>query len=71
MLALYHNEQNFKAAVGDYMTSKLEVIAPSDQIEDILPIIRADRVVIVVDDDKFLGLITKVDLINHLRRKLG
>ena len=71
LLALYHNEQNFKAAVGDYMTSKLEVIAPSDQIEDILPILRADRVVIVVDDDKFLGLITKVDLINHLRRKLG
>ena len=70
LLALYHNEQNFKAAVGDYMTSKLEVISPGHQIEDVLPILRADRVVIVVDDDRFLGLITKVDLINHLRRKL-
>ena len=70
LLALYHNEQNFKAAVGDYMTSKLEVVSPGHQIEDVLPILRADRVVIVVDDDRFLGLITKVDLINHLRRKL-
>lgn len=69
LLALYHNEQNFKARVGDYMTSKLEVVSPSHKIENVVPILRADRVVILVDDGRFLGLITKVDLINHLRRK--
>ena len=53
------------------MTSKLEVVSPSNQIEDVVPILRADRVVIVVDEGRFLGLITRVDLINHLRRKLA
>ena len=71
LFALYRNEQNFKATVRDYMTSKLEVVPPGDQIEDILPILRADRVVIVVDNDSFLGIITRVALINHLRRKLA
>jgi len=51
------------------MTSKLEVVSPSHKIENVVPILRADRVVILVDDGRFLGLITKVDLINHLRRK--
>ena len=71
LLALYHHEQNFKAPVRDYMTSKLEVVSPSNQIEDVVPILRADRVVIVVDEGRFLGLITRVNLINHLRRKLA
>jgi CBS domain containing-hemolysin-like protein len=36
-----------------------------------LPIFRADRVAIVVDENSaYEGLITKVDLINYLRRQL-
>ena len=38
----------------------------------LLPVFWADKVAIVEDaDGTFLGMITKVDLINHLRRKLG
>ena len=36
----------------------------------LMPIFRADKVAIVVGDDRFLGLITKTDLINHLRRRM-
>ncbi len=70
LLAIFHREENFGAPVGDFMTSRLEVIPPSHSIDDLLPIFRADRVALVVDGDEYLGMVTKVDLINHLRRKV-
>ena len=51
------------------MTSKLEVVAPGESVDAVLPILRADKVAIVVDGDTFLGLITRVDLINYFRRR--
>ena len=67
LLATFHHPEQFGAPVADSMTSKLEVIAPTAPIDALLPIFRADLVAIVVDGDAFLGLITKVDLINYLR----
>ncbi len=70
LLAVYRHEDRFTSPVRDSMTRRLEVVAPSEPIDDLLPVFRADRVAIVVDGEKFLGLVTKVDLINHLRQKL-
>ena len=70
LLAVFHHEENFRAPVGDFMTSRLEVIPPSHPIDDLLPVFRADRVALVVDGDEYLGMVTKVDLINHLRQKV-
>ena len=67
LLATFHHPEQFGAPVADSMTAKLEVIAPTAPIDALLPIFRADLVAIVVDGDDFLGLITKVDLINYLR----
>ena len=39
-------------------------------IEDLLPILRADHVPIVVDGDTILGLFTRIDLLNYLRRRM-
>ncbi len=39
-------------------------------IESLLPIFRADHVPIVLDGEKFLGLITRIDLLNYLRRRM-
>ena len=71
LLALHGDAATFQAPVGQFMSGKLEVVPPDAAIADILPTLRADRVAIVVDGERFLGLITKVDLINHLRRKMG
>ncbi len=70
LLAVYGHENQFRSLVNRYKTSKLEVIAPSATLDSLMPIFRADRVAIVVEDGEFLGLITRVDLINHLRRTL-
>ncbi|MDP6343456.1 MAG: cystathionine beta-synthase, partial [Alphaproteobacteria bacterium] len=69
LLALHHHEERFDAPVSRFMTDKLEMISPEQPIDDLLPILRADRVAIVVENGHFLGLITKVDLLNQLRRK--
>lgn len=61
--------------VSDFMTTRLETIAPSATVDRLLPIFRADRVAIVVDPNapaghRYLGLITRIDLINYLRRQM-
>jgi cystathionine beta-synthase len=71
LLAVHHRENRFQEPVADHMSSRLEVVPPSAAIDDLVPIFRADRVAIVVDGDRFLGLITQVDLLNHLRQKIS
>ena len=44
-------------------------IGKSD-IESLFPIFKSGKVAIVQQDSTFLGLITRVDLINHLRNKI-
>lgn len=61
----------FDRPVSDFMTRRLETIAPDAPVSTLMPIFRADRVAIVVDaDGAFHGLITKLDMINYLRGKL-
>ncbi len=71
LLAVTHDDEAFNKPVSDFMTRRLETIKPSSQVADLMPIFRADRVAIVVDDKgSYLGLITKIDLINYLRARL-
>lgn len=71
LLAVSAGKDAFTKPVSEYMTSRLETVSPKTPVKELLPIFRADRVAIVVDDDgTYLGLITKVDLINYLRRQL-
>ena len=68
LLALYQNPERFDDPVSGFMVDRLEMLAPDEPLEKLVPILRADRVAIIVADGHFLGLITKVDLLNHLRR---
>lgn len=71
LLAVSAGKDAFSRPVSDYMTSRLETVKPQTPVQDLLPIFRADRVAIVVDENSaYEGLITKVDLINYLRRQL-
>jgi cystathionine beta-synthase len=71
LLAMTRNASDAIRPVSDVMTSRLETIKPTATINDLMPIFHADRVAIVVDDQRqFYGLITKIDLINYLRAKL-
>jgi cystathionine beta-synthase len=71
LLSVTKNEKAFGDPVSEHMTRRLETIDSRAGVTELLPIFRADRVAIVVDSEgRYQGLVTKIDLINYLRRKL-
>ena len=71
LLAVTSDENNFQKPVSEFMTTKLTTLSSSSTIKELLPIFARDMVAIVTDkEDTYLGLITKIDLINHLRKQL-
>ena len=61
----------FNDAAATAMTRDVETIAPDAPIKALLPIFQRDHVAIVADGGKLVGLITRIDLLNYLRRQLG
>ena len=59
--------QQFKDPVRTAMTARLKTVQVTDRMEALPPIFERNEVAIVLDGDKFVGLITRIDLINHLR----
>jgi cystathionine beta-synthase len=57
----------FSRPVRDVMTTRLETISADAPIYDLVALFRKDYVAIVMDGGKFLGLVTRIDLVNHFR----
>jgi cystathionine beta-synthase len=57
----------FAHSVKDVMVTRLETISADAPIRDLLPLFRKEFVAIVMDGDRFLGLATRMDLINYFR----
>jgi cystathionine beta-synthase len=68
--AVQRGESHFRDVVRKHMTADLETLAPEDTLDQVLAILDRDHVAIIADADAFHGLITRIDLLNHLRRKL-
>ncbi|MCG8543029.1 MAG: CBS domain-containing protein, partial [Alphaproteobacteria bacterium] len=68
LLAVYDQHDRFANPVSTAMTTRLETIPVSASVRDLLPIFDHGHVAIVKDGDRFLGLITRIDLLNYLRR---
>ena len=47
-----------------------QTIDPDGSLEDVLAILENDKVAIVADKEHFYGLITRIDVINFLRKQL-
>ena len=50
------------------MVAKLNTLQANEPLDALIPKFVRDEVAIVLDGREFMGLITRVDLINHLRR---
>ncbi|HSC18600.1 MAG TPA: cystathionine beta-synthase [Rhizomicrobium sp.] len=59
--------QQFKDPVRTAMTARLHTVQVTDKMDVLPPIFERNEVAIVVEGQKFVGLITRVDLINYLR----
>jgi cystathionine beta-synthase len=68
--AVQSGASHFRDLVRKHMTTDLETLAPGDTLEQVIAILDRDHVAIIADGDEFHGLVTRIDLLNHLRRKL-
>ncbi len=57
----------FARTVKEVMVTRLETISADAPIADLVPLFRKDYIAIVMDGDQFLGVATRLDLINHFR----
>ena len=69
LLEVYENPAHFREPVTAAMESHLVTVPPSAPVEQLMEIFNRGLVAIVVDGDEFLGLITRIDLLNWLRRR--
>ncbi len=70
LLHVYDHEERFRDPVSTAMVDKLEKIEVSEPVQALLPVFDRGHVAIVMDGEKFLGLITRIDLLNYLRRRV-
>jgi cystathionine beta-synthase len=49
------------------MVTRLETISADAPIRDLIPLFRRDLVAIVMDNGHFLGIATRLDLVNYFR----
>jgi cystathionine beta-synthase len=70
LLAVHGDATCFQEPVRTAMTSRVETISADASLEDVSRVLDRGLVALVVERDQFLGLITRSDLLSHLRRKL-
>jgi len=71
LLSVQGNPARFSQSVASAMCATVVTIAPDAPIQELLPIFAKDLVAVVSDHGRFVGLITKIDLLNYLRKQLG
>jgi cystathionine beta-synthase len=67
LVKVHRDPTHFNDQVATAMTDNLETMSPQAKINDLLAVFDRGRVAIVRDGDKFLGLITRTDLLSYLR----
>lgn len=70
LMVVAKDAEGFAKPVREAMTSKLETIDAGAPMSDLLPIFARDHVAIVMQGPTLVGLITRIDLLNHLRRNI-
>ncbi len=70
LMHVYGDESRFRDPVSTAMVSKLDVLDVKSPIEKLLPVFDRGHVAIVVEGERFVGLITRIDLLNYLRRRV-
>jgi cystathionine beta-synthase len=61
----------FGAPVSSTMTAHLRTLRPSAGMRELRDILDCGLTAVICDDERFYGLITRFDLLNHLRRTLS
>lgn len=71
LMALHDDGGAFQRPVDSIMSRKLTTVQVDASVESLFEVFDRGLVVIVCDGANFLGLITRIDVLNYLRRKLS
>lgn len=71
LVAVYNAPDRFAEPVRSAMTAAVHTLPPSAALAELLPIFERGWVAVIAETDRFLGVITRIDLINHLRQKVN
>ena len=70
LMKVHSDPSQFKAPVRSAMTDKLETLAPTASVQDVMSVFERGKVAILTDGEKFLGLVTRTDLLSYLRLRM-
>jgi cystathionine beta-synthase len=71
LLVHVYRKGGFEGTVADVMTRDLRVVDAGQELTSVLAILERGMVAPVVRNGRFQGLITKIDVLNHLRLHPG
>ncbi len=71
LLAVTGNPKGFTIQVEKAMARNLVTIEVSRPMQDLLPLFERNMVAIIVENGEFLGLVTPIDLLQYLRKRIG
>jgi cystathionine beta-synthase len=71
LLAVYGHAGRFRDPVSSAMTTRVETVQASDSLLKLTEVFAHHQSALVMDGTEFLGLITRIDLLNHLRRSIA
>jgi cystathionine beta-synthase len=70
LMTVHADPERFRSPVRSAMTAAPETISPAASIPALRTVLDRGLIAMVADEHGFHGLITRVDLLNHLRRSL-
>lgn len=71
LLKVSAGKDAFRHTVQAVMTRQIETLSPDASLQELQSVLQRGLVAIVAAHDHFYGLITRFDLLNHLRRNLS
>ena len=71
LVAVHADPNCFRETVSTAMTSRLKTIDAAAPLDAVLKILNEGLVAMVMDGEDFRGLITRTDVLSHLRRRLA
>lgn len=70
LLAVHGDPDKFRLPVADAMTRQVDTLPVTASLSSLLQVFDAGHVALVVDEGRYLGLITQTDLLSYWRRQL-
>jgi len=71
LLHVANDPAKFQSLVGSTMTAQLQTLAPSATMAQLRETLDHGLTAVISDEQRFYGLITRFDLLNHLRRTVS